>query len=204
MYRFTFLALLLTGAPALVFAQPVPGPDMPPPPSRAEPAQGPPPPVAAPSQTPPPPPGAQSVAPPGVAPQPTAGLTGQWVYTNQYGWLWMPHGQQYTYIPADAQVYPDQYVYYPAYGWRWIVAPWIYGYGPAPYWGLWGPRYFAWYAHPWFRVGGYWGWGGYRGWGHYRGWVGPHAWGPHGWAKAPAYYRTGAGAPHPHPAHHRG
>jgi hypothetical protein len=140
-------------------------------------------------------------APPAPAPPQTAPLSaapsGQWVYTDQYGWLWMPYGKQYTYIPADPQVFPDMYVYYPAYGWRWVVSPWVYGYGPAPYWGSPGPRYFVWYSRPWFRVGGYWGWGGYRTWGHYSGWVGPQRWGPHGWASAPAYYHTGVGGPHP-------
>ena len=76
------------------------------------------------------------------------------------------HPQQRAGVSGPIRVYP-------VYGWRWVVAPWVYGYGPAPYWGVWGPRYFAWYAHPWFRVGGYWGWGGYRGWGHYGGWSAP-------------------------------
>ena len=148
------------------------------------------PPATPPTDVEPPPPA------PAEAPQAEAAPTGQWVYTNQFGWLWMPYGREYTYVPGDAQVFPDQYVYYPAYGWRWVVAPWVYGYGPAPYWGVLGPSYFVWYAHPWFRVGGYWGWGGYRGWGHYRGWVGPRAWGARGWAAAPAYYRSGVGGPH--------
>lgn len=163
----------------------------------------------APSESPP--------APPSELPSPSveeqaapaqSASAGQWVYTSQYGWLWMPYGQQYTYIPGDLQVFPEEYVYYPVYGWRWVVAPWVYGYGPAPYWGVWGPRYFAWYARPWYRVGGYWGWGGYRGWGYYRGWVGPRAWGARGWSGAPAYYRTGVGGPHAvhafHPAPFRG
>jgi hypothetical protein len=130
-----------------------------------------------------------------AAPQPVAAPAGQWISTNQYGWLFVPYGREYTYVPADPQVFPDQYVYYPAYGWRWVVAPWVYGYGPAPYWGSIGPRSFVWYSRPWFRVGGYWGWGGYRGWGNYRGWVGPQTWGARGWAGAPAYYRTGVGGP---------
>ncbi len=190
MPRFACLALLLTAAPALVFAQAPAEPNVTPP--QAAPAEGPPP-----SEAPPPPPlqGSESAAPP-VSP-PSAGPAGQWVHTSQFGWLWIPHGQQYTYIPGDPQVFPDQYVYYPAFGWRWVVAPWVYGYGPSPYWGAYGPRHFAWYAHPWFHVGGYWGWGGYRGWGHYRGWVGPRSWGARGWRGAPAYYRTGVGGPHP-------
>src|SRR6185295_4909704 len=66
------------------------------------------PPTDAPDQAPPPPP-AQPPAPPAqaevqqpaqpqaVAPsaaQPAA--AGQWVYTSEYGWVWMPYGAQYT------------------------------------------------------------------------------------------------------------
>ncbi|HTP28502.1 MAG TPA: hypothetical protein VMK12_22950 [Anaeromyxobacteraceae bacterium] len=179
--------LVLVGlaiGPALVLAETAAQPNTDPP-ADATPLEAPPP-----ASVPAPPPA--SPAPPApVAPQPNVAATGQWVYTGQFGWLWMPYGQEYVNIPDDPQVYPDQYVYYPAYGWRWVVAPWVYGYGPAPYWGAFGPRYYAWYAHPWFRVGGYWGWGGYRG------WVGPRAWGARGWRGAPAYYRTGVGGPHP-------
>jgi hypothetical protein len=186
MHRFICLSLVLAVPPALALGQAAPAPESVPPPDAPAP-QGP----------PPAPPPASPAPPPAAEPQASAVPSGQWVYTSQYGWLWIPHGQQYTYVQSDLQVYPDQYVYYPAYGWRWVVAPWVFGYGPAPYWGAWGPRYFAWYAHPWFRVGGYWGWGGYRGWGHYRGWIGPRAWGAHGWRGAPTYYRTGVGGPHP-------
>jgi len=212
MRRFTRLAFLVTIAPALVFAQATGEPNAPPQPSppQAEPAEGPPPSEAPPSEAPPPPPSqppapAPQMAAPAASPQPSEGPAGQWVYTNQFGWLWMPYGQQYTAIPSDARTFPDQYVYYPVYGWRWVVAPWVYGYGPSPYWGDGGPHYFAWYAHPWFRVGGYWGWGGYHGWGHYHGWVGPRSWGARGWAGAPAYYRSGVGRPHgSHPWQHGG
>jgi hypothetical protein len=129
------LTLLLSAVPALVVAQPAAESYTPPPPPPAGvPA------VQAPSMPQPPPP--QVAQPPQVyqeAPQqPVAAPEGQWVNTNQYGWIWIPYAQEYTYIPGDAQVYPDQYVYYPAYGWRWVVAPWVYGYGPAPYWGAFG------------------------------------------------------------------
>jgi hypothetical protein len=105
----------------------------------------------------------------------------------------MPYAREYAYVPADPQVYPEAYVYYPVYGWRWVSAPWIYGYGPQPWWGPGGLRLYAWYGHPWFRVGGYWGWGAWRGWGPYRGWIGPRRWGAGGWARAPAYFPSGAG-----------
>ena len=77
---------------------------------------------------------------------------GQWVFTQQYGWLWMPYGQSYTHVVDDAAL-AYQYAYYPAFGWRWVVAPWVLGFGVTPYWGALGPRPFAWYGHPWFRVG---------------------------------------------------
>ena len=83
---------------------------------------------------------------------PVAVREGQWTYTTQYGWIWTPYDQGYT------QVYPDAaiaytFAYYPAAGWRWLSAPWILGFGPRPYWGSMGMGRFAWYSHPWFRVG---------------------------------------------------
>jgi hypothetical protein len=202
------VGLLLSVLPVLVLAQGVGEPYLPPPPS-APPAVAPPPPQDMSAQMPTPPEAGPTQSPPyqnyPPAPpamqQPTAAPAGQWVNTNQYGWIWLPYSQEYTYVPSDPQVFPDQYVYYPAYGWRWVVAPWVYGYGPTPSWGPLGLRYFVWYTRPWFRVGGYWGWGAFRGWGNYRGWIGPRTWGARGWASAPAYYRTGANPPHAHFAH---
>jgi hypothetical protein len=76
--------------------------------------------------------------------------SGQWVYTDGYGWVWMPYEQSYTYVtPAEDDAYA--YVYYPAGGWTWIRAPWVIGIGPRPYWGPAGPVRFVWYAHPWFH-----------------------------------------------------
>jgi hypothetical protein len=76
--------------------------------------------------------------------------SGQWVYTEGYGWVWMPYEQAYTYVsPAEDDAYA--YVYYPASGWQWIHAPWVLGVGPRPYWGPLGPVRFGWYAHPWFH-----------------------------------------------------
>jgi len=98
------------------------------------------------------------VAPPPAPPPPATATNpasppapdGQWVYTNQYGWLWMPYGQPYTYVRPDSDV-AYVYAYYPAYGWRWVDSPWVFGLGPAPYWGVRGRVGFAWYAHPWFH-----------------------------------------------------
>lgn len=104
---------------------------------------------------------------------------GQWVYTQQYGWVWIPYAREYTYIAPEG--YPYSYVYYPTAGWCWVYSPWVFGWGPGPYWGFYGPMHFAWYARPWFARpyyrGGYWGhpysghgyWGGgFRG-GGFRG-----------------------------------
>jgi hypothetical protein len=134
----------------------------------------------------------QAPALPDEVPQPPAqgqqapAAGGQWVYTQQYGWVWMPYGQQYTYVPGTGD--PYMYCYYPGYGWDWLSAPWIFGWGPRPYWGAFGLGYFAWYSHPWFgyRFGA--GWGGYRGtWGWRGGGAGYHPAGPaFGHAAAPA------------------
>jgi hypothetical protein len=74
---------------------------------------------------------------------------GQWVYTQQYGWLWMPYGAGYTSVTSPSVAY--EYVYYPAHGWRWIYAPWVVGLGRAPHWGRLGPRHYAWYDRAWSR-----------------------------------------------------
>jgi hypothetical protein len=130
----------------------------PPPPAEAE-AQppGPPPstPPPAPVFTNPPAPVAQPIeVPPQAAPPAPAPRVpdGQWVFTQQYGWLWMPYDQAYTNVDDNAAL-AYEYVYYPRFGWRWVVAPWVLGFGIAPHWGVLGPVRFAWYAHPWFRIG---------------------------------------------------
>src|SRR5574341_214239 len=116
------------------------------------------PPTAAPSEPPPapqygdtyenppaPPPEAQAEAP-------AAAPAGQWVYTQQYGWIWMPYADAYTYAPANGYGVPYAYVYYPAYScWTWIAAPWVWGFGLWPFFGAFGPVRFAWYGHGWWR-----------------------------------------------------
>jgi hypothetical protein len=76
---------------------------------------------------------------------------GQWVYTQQYGWIWIPYSDEY--VAAYDSGPPYEYVYYPAYGWVWVAAPWIYGWGPWPYFGFYGAVNFGWFA------GGGWWWG---------------------------------------------
>ncbi len=137
-------------------------------------------PVQPPSPAPtnlPPPPSAEVTVPPsdeaGASDQQVAS-TGQWVYTDQYGWVWMPYGDAYTYVPPSGAV-PDMYVYYPTVGWCWVVAPWLWGLGPMPFFGIYGPRYFGWYGHGyghWYGFTyGYVGWGG-RGYWHGGQWHG--------------------------------
>src|SRR5262249_37513299 len=55
-----------------------------------------------------------------------------------------PYGSAYTYAAAGA--YPDMYVYFPSYGWRWVVAPWVWGIGPRPYFGVYGWARYGWYG----------------------------------------------------------
>jgi len=91
---------------------------------------------------------------------PPPNQTGQWVYTSQYGWVWMPYGQQYVDEGTYGAASPYQYVYCVGLGWSWVAAPWLWGWGAYPYFGVWGPSHFAWYRGL-YRSG--YGWGRYRG-----------------------------------------
>ena len=142
----SFLAVLLLLSPALARAADEPDsasavvqPTLP------QPTLSPP----APPETPAPPPEQAAVSD-------EAAATGQWVYTGQYGWIWMPYGDGYTYQPSDGGS-PDMYVYYPSVGWSWVVAPWVWGWGPQPYFGIYGTARFGWYGY------GYGHWYGFRG-----------------------------------------
>jgi outer membrane lipoprotein SlyB len=106
---------------------------------------------------PPPPPAPEVNAPPPTVPP------GQWVYTAQYGWVWMPYGQEYTFTPDYEAGDPYMYVYDPRLGWSWVDAPWLWGWGPLPWFGGGGSVNFAWYGHGW---GEHWA-GGHRS-AHYR------------------------------------
>jgi hypothetical protein len=104
----------------------------------AAPAPAQPPPAPAQPQPLPPPPTQTPVA----APAPS----GQWVYTDAYGWIWVPAGASTYEVGAQ----PYVYLYTPAYGWTWYVSPW--GWGPY-YVGPWVHR--AWgVPHVWY--GGRW------------------------------------------------
>ncbi len=141
--------------PAGARSEDVPGPT-PVPPATQEPA--------APSSNPPG--DAPPAAPPAAAPAPqqdaqpgpavASAPPGQWVYTQQYGWVWMPYADAYTYAPPDGYGEPYMYVFYPTHGWTWVVAPWVWGWGPWPYFGPWGSFRFAWYGHGWWRYPSRW------------------------------------------------
>jgi hypothetical protein len=137
---------LFAGSSARAAAATPPAVSGAPEPSAPPPQEPPPPPTTA----VPPPPHTQPIEPARVA-QPTTPLAaapgGQWVYTTQYGWVWMAYDDGYTQVVPDAAL-AYQFVYYPAFGWRWVVAPWVLGFGAAPYWGRLGPAHFHWYAHP--------------------------------------------------------
>jgi len=85
---------------------------------------------------------------------------GQWVDTSEYGWIWMPYGDQYTHEGVASDASPYAYAYYPSYGWMWLAAPWVWGWGTQPYFGSLGPAGFGWYRGH-FRTG--YGWGSYPG-----------------------------------------
>jgi hypothetical protein len=132
-----------------------------PPPSAA------PPPTAAPLEPPPAPPEQPPPLPLGddewqepLPGAPEVAASGQWVYTGQYGWVFMPYGNQYVHEGAVEDAYPFAYVYYPDQGWIWVAAPWVWGWGAYPYFDIQGPWIFGWYSGL-YRSG--WGWGTYRG-----------------------------------------
>src|SRR5664279_4533883 len=130
-------------------------------PSEAAPVQLPPPP---PQQPPTPPAQTYQQAPQQQPYAPQAQVQvqdpgGQWVYTTQYGWIWMPYGNQYTYEGTATDTQPYAYAYYPSYGWTWLAAPWVWGWGAYPYFGVLGPSHYGWYRG--LYQSGY-------GWGHYR------------------------------------
>ncbi|MFL5369657.1 MAG: hypothetical protein ACJ78Z_05660 [Myxococcales bacterium] len=96
--------------------------------------------------------------------QPVPRTAGQWVFTGQYGWVWMPYGSQYVEEGSASAKVPYAFVYAVRVGWCWVAAPWVWGWGPYPYFGVRGPRYYGWYRGL-YRSG--WGWGRYRGGGHW-------------------------------------
>lgn len=129
------------------------------------------------------PPASPVPAPPAEAGAPPAREvpSGQWVRTSQYGWVWMPYADSYTYVPSDGSGEPYAYVWTPAIGWSWLAAPWVWGYGPWPYFGVTGCVHYGWYGHGWWRTPQRWHWYHrpyHAAWGHVGGWR--HDWRPGG------------------------
>lgn len=74
-----------------------------------------------------PPAGVETAPPAPPQPQPAYSMTtmGHWVYTTEYGWIWVP-------TDAGTVLYsgvPYAYLYTPTNGWTWYVSPW----GPGRY-----------------------------------------------------------------------
>jgi outer membrane lipoprotein SlyB len=118
-----------------------PAPAATPPPSSSGDASLPPS-TPAPEARPPPPP--QSAGSPSPVP------SGEWTFTQQYGWLWMPFGPEYAFTPDYDSGDPYMYVYHPGAGWLWLEAPWLWGWGPRPYFRDAGVAVsFTWYGQGW-------------------------------------------------------
>jgi hypothetical protein len=110
-----------------------------------------PPPLAS-DETPPMPPTNLPAPPPQAASGQTEAPSGQWVNTQQYGTVWMPYGDAYSYVPPNGEGQPYEYVYGASNGWTWVIAPWIWGIGPWPLFGVVGPSHFGWYGQGWWRT----------------------------------------------------
>jgi hypothetical protein len=92
------------------------------------PVQQPPAPPAPPAPAPPPPPAARRIA------------AGQWVYSDESGWMWVPAGASPSYVDGV----PYVYLYTRTHGWTWYVSPW----GPSRFYkGAWVHR--AWHPRGW-------------------------------------------------------
>ncbi len=83
----------------------------------------------APPLLPPPPPQAQAQAQAEeeetpAPPSDGTEASGQWVYTDQYGWVFVPYGDQYVSPAAGFDETALCYVYQPGTGWVWLAAPW--------------------------------------------------------------------------------
>ena len=137
-----------------------------------------------PVQAPPPPPYQTAPAPPAMPPAPPlagqepgtrqqaaqgpaegavqGAVQGQWLYTDRYGWIWVPAGSEATTLNAQ----PYVYLYAPTYGWTWFVSPW--GFGP-------------YHTGPWVRARGAASWHGPGLRAPYHPYAGPRVWyGYHG------------------------
>jgi hypothetical protein len=138
------VALALFLGAQVASAQPQPAPQPQPVPTQAQTQNNapPPPPAPAPQTTPAPPPPGQVAPPP--AQWVVSAANGRWVYTTDYGWIWVPAG-------ASARIsdgVPYAYLYTPTYGWTWYVSPW----GPGRY------HFGGWVRHAWHPAGWHGAW----------------------------------------------
>jgi hypothetical protein len=99
---------------------------------------------------------------------PTEAGAGQWVYTAEGGYIWVPNGA----TTSAVEGVPYTYLYTPAYGWTWYASPW--GFGPFTY-GSWVGSAWPYGFHAWAYGPAGWGWrGGMAGYhGHGRSFGGP-------------------------------
>ncbi len=119
------------------------------------------PPTPAPKDPPPPPP-RERPAPPTTSPEADRD-GGQWVYTEQHGWVWMPYGDDSIHVSDDGGP-PHMYVYVHDDGWCWVLAPWLWGWGPRPWFGPLGYHRYGWWG---VGIGHWYGFSGHPGgWAH--------------------------------------
>lgn len=78
-----------------------------------------------------PPDASQAAPPPAPSGEPPAAPDpeGRWVYSAQYGWIWVPYAGPYAQVPPPGYGTSHVYVYYPSYGRTWVAAPWVWAPG---------------------------------------------------------------------------
>jgi hypothetical protein len=131
-----------------------------------------------------PPPSEQPPSEPESVASSAAAPAGQWVYTAQYGWVWMPYSAAYVYAPTTV-AQPYMFLYGPEFGWAWVGAPWVWGWGPSPHFGLHGGFRFGW------RYPGY----AWSGWGHPRWYSSGRGFGPRGFGSRGGWHGTAPAPP---------
>lgn len=108
---------------------------------------------------------AQDIPAPPAGERTATYASGQWVYADGDGWMWVPNDAGHVVV----EQVPYSYMYTPGYGWNWYVSPWGYG---AYHYGGWVRRPYrpvgwrgGWVAprHVTVRIGGGYRGGGYRG-----------------------------------------
>ncbi|MFN8010016.1 MAG: hypothetical protein U0P81_01295 [Holophagaceae bacterium] len=156
---------------AALLAAPVVAQDAPPPPEQTAP------PTPAPKDPPPPPPRERPAPPATSSDRDRDRDGGQWVYTEQHGWVWMPYGEDCIHESDDGGP-PHMYLYTQDVGWCWVLAPWLWGWGPRPWFGPVGYHRYVWWG---VGVGRWYGFRGHPGgWGHRGVWRGGPWTGGHG------------------------